>query len=191
MAEKEEKLTPSLILKMFAETDKKFEKSHLEWQEIKESQKATDKQIKELSKQIGGISNSNGKVAEDMIYNVLDKDKTFANVKFDYLRKNVQIQSETYETKTELDILLVNGDTISIIETKYKVEKSDVIDVIDKKLNYFRQYNPKFNNYKIILGIGGMSFEDDAITAAKEKGIGIIKILGDKLEYYTDGIKIY
>jgi len=191
MAEKEEKLTPSLILKMFAETDKKFEKSHLEWQEIKESQKATDKQIKELSKQIGGISNSNGKVAEDMIYNVLDKDKTFANVKFDYLRKNVQIQSETYETKTELDILLVNGDTISIIETKYKVEKSDVIDVIDKKLNYFRQYNPKFNNYKIILGIGGMSFEEDAITAAKEKGIGIIKILGDKLEYYTENIKTY
>jgi len=112
-------------------------------------------------------------------------------VKFDYLRKNVQIQSETYETKTELDILLVNGDTISIIETKYKVEKSDVIDVIDKKLNYFRQYNPKFNNYKIILGIGGMSFEEDALTTAKEKGIGIIKILGDKLEYYTDGIKIY
>jgi hypothetical protein len=36
-----------------------------------------------------------------------------------------------------------------------------------------------------------MSFEDDALIAAKEKGIGIIKILGDKLEYYTENIKTY
>jgi len=206
MKDKDEKLTPSLILKMFAETRQQFAesaaKSEKEWREIKEMfakskieadkrTAETDKQIKELSKNIGGISNSNGKMAEEMIYNVLDKDKTFANVKFDYLRKNVQIQSETYETKTELDILLVNGDTISIIETKYKVEKNDVIDVIDKKLNYFRQYNPKFNNYKVLLGIGGMSFEDDALIAAKEKGIGIIKVVGDKLEYYTENIKTY
>ena len=48
-----------------------------------------------------------------------------------------------------------------------------------------------FSDYKIILGIGGMSFEEDAINAAKEKGIGIIKILGDKLEYYTENIKMY
>ena len=242
MKDKDEKLTPSLILKMFAETRQQFAESaaksekewreikemfakskieaeieaerrtaesEKEWKEIKESQKetdriltekfaetdkqikATDKIVKELSKNIGGISNSNGKMAEEMIYNMLDKDKTFANVKFDYLRKNVQIQSETYETKTELDILLVNGDTISIIETKYKVEKNDVIDVIDKKLNYFRQYNPKFNNYKVLLGIGGMSFENDAITTAKEKGIGIIKIVGDKVEYQTENVKIY
>jgi len=142
MEEKEEKLTPELILKMFektdkiltekfAETDKRIEKmfaeskieadrrtaeSEKEWKEIR-------KQMKEVRKEIDGIGESKGKMAEEMIYNALDKDKTFANVKFDYLRKNVQIQSETYETKTELDILLVNGDTISIIETKYKVEK--------------------------------------------------------------------
>jgi hypothetical protein len=158
---------------------------------LKEKFAETDRLIKENSKQIGGISNSNGKMAEEMIYNALDKDKTFANVKFDYLRKNVPIQSEAFETKTELDILLVNGDTISIIETKYKVEKSDVIDVIDKKLNYFRQYNPKFNDYKVLLGIGGMSFENEAITAAKEKGIGIIKVVGDKVEYQTENVKIY
>jgi len=48
-----------------------------------------------------------------------------------------------------------------------------------------------FSDYKIILGVGGMSFEDEAITAAKEKGIGIIKVVGDKLEYQTENIKMY
>ena len=36
-----------------------------------------------------------------------------------------------------------------------------------------------------------MSFEDKAIAEAKENGIGIIKVVGDKVEYYTEGIKIY
>jgi hypothetical protein len=63
--------------------------------------------------------------------------------------------------------------------------------VIDKKLSYFRQYNPKFNNYKVLLGIGGMSFENEAIIEANKKGIGIIKIVGDKVEYQTENVKIY
>ena len=36
-----------------------------------------------------------------------------------------------------------------------------------------------------------MSFEDNAIDEAQNNGVGIIKIVGDKVEYYTDGIKIY
>ena len=36
-----------------------------------------------------------------------------------------------------------------------------------------------------------MSFENDALIAAKEKGIGIIKVVGDKVEYQTKRIRIY
>ena len=43
-----------------------------------------------------------------------------------------------------------------------------------------------FNDYKIVLGIGGMSFESKSKDIAKKNGIGIIKIIGDKVEYYTD-----
>jgi len=48
-----------------------------------------------------------------------------------------------------------------------------------------------FNDYKIVLGIGGMSFEGQAEDVANENGVGIIKIVGDKVEYYTDKIKVY
>jgi len=199
MKEKEEKLTPSLILKMFekskieadkraAEWDKKMSElaatSEKEWEEIR-------KQMKEVRKEIGGIGYSNGKMAEDMIYNALNRDKTFAGIKFYDIERNVKFKSKKLNLDGEFDVVLENGDTIGIIETKYKVEKDDISELVEKKTTNFRKLFPMFSDYKIILGIGGMSFEEDAINVAKEKGIGIIKILGDKLEYYTENIKIY
>jgi len=36
-----------------------------------------------------------------------------------------------------------------------------------------------------------MSFEKDAIDEANKSGVGIIKVVGDKVEYYTEGIREY
>jgi hypothetical protein len=174
---KTEQYTFEMVWKMFAE--------------IAEDRKEISKQIDKLSKNIGGIDRSNGLMAEEAIYNSLSRDNIFANIKFDYIRKNIQLQSEDHRTLGELDILMVNGDTIAIIETKYKVEKKDLNKMLRSKLPYFREVFPKYNNHKIILGIGGMSFDKEVEDIAKENGVGIIKIVGDKIEYYTEGIKIY
>jgi hypothetical protein len=151
----------------------------------------TDRQIKETNKMVNGIGKSNGAMAEEAIYNVLNRDKTFCSIKFDDIKKNVPIVSEKFETLTDLDVLLVNGDTIAIIETKYKVATNDVTELLENKLTYFRKYYPMYANHKIILGVGGMSFYEEAIEKAKQKGIGIIKVVGDKVEYYTENIKKY
>jgi len=87
----EDRKATDRIIKELAEDRKATDKQIKENDRLlKEKFAETDRLIKENSKQIGGISNSNGKMAEEMIYNALDKNKTFANVKFDYLRKNVK-----------------------------------------------------------------------------------------------------
>ena len=197
--DKKEELTYEMVMKMFAETDKRIEKMFAETSEqAKESKKDLDARFKETerlikanAKQIGGIDRSNGLMAEEAVYNALKKDNTFANIKFDYIRKNIQLQSEDHRTLSELDIMMVNGDTISIIETKYKVEKKDIKKMLTDKLPHLREVFPKYNNHKVVLGVGGMGFEDNAEEYAKENGIGIIKIIGDKVEFYTEGIKMY
>jgi hypothetical protein len=204
--EKEKTYTFDMVWKMFAESDKRADKRSAE---LKKQMAETEKFIKELSaeadkrnaetnkqfqamqKEIGGIGESNGAMTEEMIYNVLEKDKTFAGIKFDYIRKNVPIQTEDLRTLTELDILMVNGNTISIIEAKYKVEKKDVTELVKNKLSDFRQCYPKYSDYKILLGVGGMSFTNKALEVAKKQGIGIIKVVGDKVEYNTNNITIY
>ena len=195
------KYTPEWVMQMFAETDKQIKELAEDRKEtdkqIKETDKRlekmfaeTDKRIKAVNKQIGCVSDSIGEATEETIYNVLETDMTFANIKFDYMKQKVPVM-EGLNTLTELDILMVNGSTISIIEAKHKVEKKDVTELIKNKLPYFRQCFPDYKKHKIVLGIGGMSFQKSALEEAKKNGVGIIKAIGEKVEFYTEGIKMF
>jgi len=140
---------------------------------------------------VNGIAKSNGDVAEDTVYNALEQKMTFANVEFDDIDRNWNRKSKKLKIQGEYDVILKNCDILAIIETKYKVRKDDVTKFATTKLENFRKLFDEYKNYKILLGISGMSFEKDAIEEAKKQGIGIIKIIGDKVEYHTEGIKTY
>jgi hypothetical protein len=169
------------------------------FKELRESQAETTMQIKELQAEVrrvnsvvNGVAASNGKVAEDTIFNVFEQDKTFAGIEFEAVHRNLQGNTD-FETSTEFDIILEKNsgkNIIAIIETKYRVKEKDVME-LEKKLKAFRVLFPKYSDYTIILGIGGMGFNKDALELAKKKGIGVIKVIGDKVEYHTKGIKKY
>jgi hypothetical protein len=196
--------------RMSAEADKR----KIEWEErFKKNEEAADKRkveadkraeeadksmaelkriVKENSSEIGGISKSNGEVAEDTVYNSLEQNMTFAGISFDFIARNWKKHSKKLDLECEFDVILENGDTIALIETKYKVRKKDVSELLTKEVaDKFRKLFPLYKDYKILLGIGGMGFEKEAIDEAKENGVGIIKIVGDNVEYYTEGIKVY
>jgi len=164
-----------------AEYERERKKSNAEW----------EKRMKELQNNIGGVSASNGAMAEEMIFNSLEQDKTFAGVKFEEVDRNIKLHSRFLDVKGEFDVILKNGDTVAIVESKYKVRSDDIAKLVDKQVKDFRKLFPMYSNYKIILGIGGMSFEQKAIEDAQNKGVGIIKIVGDKVEFHTEGIKTY
>ena len=213
MAKNEEKLTPSVILEMFAkskieadkraaEADKRaaeWDKRMAEWdKKMAESAATSEKewkeirqQMKEVRKEIGGIGESNGKMAEEAIFNALEQNMMFAGINFEYIERNTKRKKKSLNLEAEIDVLLVNGSMLAMIETKYRVKHKDVLKLTTDKLGDFKKLFPEYNNHKIILGVGGMSFEDDAFATAKENGIGIIKISGDTVEYYTENLKIY
>ncbi|MCL2040391.1 MAG: hypothetical protein FWG85_08210, partial [Bacteroidetes bacterium] len=77
----------------------------------------TDKKIKELTRNIGGIAEGNGKMAEQMIYNSLEREMKFAGIEFYYIERNKKRKIKILNLEGEYDIVLTNGDTIGIIET--------------------------------------------------------------------------
>lgn len=151
----------------------------------------TNRQIKEVTKNIYGISISNGAMAEEAVYNALKRDMNFGGMYFDDISRNVKRESFKKNLQAEFDAVLKNGSTLAIIETKYKVQSKDVYELATTKLENYKKLFPEYSDYDILLGVGGMSFEDAAIQEAKTLGIGIIKIVGDKIEYYTENIKKY
>jgi hypothetical protein len=150
----------------------------------------TNKAVTQTNIAINGIANSNGMFAEETIYNALAKKMSFGGIKFYRIDRNVKIHIKLLDMKGEYDVVLENGNTLAIIETKYKVRREDVSKLIEQPDN-FRKLFPMYSNYKIVLGIGGMCFDNNVIEDAQQQGIGIIKVDNDTIEYYTDNLKKY
>jgi hypothetical protein len=154
--------------------------------------KANALAIKETNRHINGIAKSNGDMTEEAIFNALGQDLSFAGVQFDDIGRDWKKYIKKLDIRGQYDVVLENGDTVALIEAKYKVRKEDITDLFTKEVtDKFRKLFPLYVNHKIILGVGGMSFDDDALDEASKNGVGIIKVVGDKVEYYTEGIKTY
>ncbi len=157
-------------------------------------QKETDRQLRENARQIGGISNSNGEFAEEFFYNSLKKTMTFAGVHFEYISDKFAREKkmpDKTEVRAQFDIVMHNGDSIALIEAKYKTDEDDVKELVEKKIPKFRFLYPEFANYKIYLGIGSLVLKDRVVQEAKKLGIGLMKQRGDAVEYKTDWVRVY
>ncbi|GHV64063.1 hypothetical protein FACS1894199_01450 [Bacteroidia bacterium] len=161
------------------EYDKRREKEYAEWHA----------RWKEVSKEIGGISNNNGYFAEEYFINALQKKKTFAGIRYDYVDPNMKYRLGNVQD--EFDIVMFNGSSIAIIEVKYRVQLDFLTTLTTQKVQNFRTLFPAYAKHKIYLGIASMSFNKKVIMGAKQLGIGMLKPQGDTLECDTEHIKAY
>ena len=173
--------------------------------ELKESQAATDRQIAETSREVaktsrqiaktdklvGGISTNNGLFAEEYFYNSLRKgEKILLGEKFDKMIKSEIMEDENKKTKGELDIILINGKALVIIEVKFRVRDKHVEKVM-KKVKPFRERFPEYKNHKVYLGLASMVFDEDIEAKCKENGIAVIKQVGDNVVIYDENLKTF
>jgi hypothetical protein len=139
--------------------------------------------------EIGGIGKSNGEVADAYFKNSLEGILTFAGIKFDRLQ-TMKFSNKGIEGGKKIsgqyDIVLVNSDTIAIIEVKYKARLTDVENLINKQLPDFKTVFKEYKNYTIYLGIAGMTIDDEAIDYAKNNGVGVLTNGNDHLHIIDD-----
>jgi len=170
-----------------------------EWR--KEIERRWEKERKEfdekfwaMHKELGGISNSNGDFAEEFFFNSLKETMTFAGISFDIIDNNLARQKkmpDNTELRAQFDIIMHNGKSIALIESKYKANLKDLKELVEKKVPTFRLLFPEYAKYKLYLGIGSLVLKDRVIQEAKKLGIGLMKQRGDAVEYKTDWVKIY
>ncbi|GBU25832.1 hypothetical protein R83H12_02491 [Fibrobacteria bacterium R8-3-H12] len=172
---------------MQKETDRRMQETDRRMQE-------TDRQIKAVNKQIGGISNSNGDFAEEFFYNSLKETMSFAGVHYEYISDKFAREKkmpDKTEVRAQFDIVLHNGDSIALIEAKYKADVEDIKEMLEKKIPNFRFLYPEYAKYKLYLGIGSLILKDRVVQEAKKLGIGLMKQRGDAVEYKTDWVRAY
>jgi len=179
-------LTAADVWAMFAETDRLFK-------EMREERKETDRKFDALHEQLGGISNSNGEFAEEFFFNSLKKNMTFAGMHFKSIGnfKREKILPDKTEIKAQFDIVLYNGNSVALIEAKYKANLKDIKELVEKKVPNFRLLFPEFAKYKLYLGIGSLVLKDRIVQEAEKLGIGLMRQQGNAVEYKTDWVKAY
>jgi len=175
------------------ETNRQMQETDRQMQEtdrrIQESRIEFEKEMKKLTKQIGGMANNQGSFAEEYFFNSFENGKTnFFGEKFDIIKKNLTNVWQGLED--EYDIVLYNHASVALIEVKYKANISDIPDVL-KKAETFRILFPHYKDFKIYLGLASMSFYSDLEKECIKQGIAIIKQVGDTVVINDKHLKVF
>lgn len=172
------------------ETDRKIEETS---RQMKILQKETSDQLKETGRKLdkvgellGNISNNQGAVTEEFFINSLKDTLQIGDIKFDVLLSGVELN--TKKIRDEFDILLVNGDSLALIEVKYRVHPN-LIERLSKKIEHIKMM-PSYKNYKIYAGVAGFKIPQDAIELATNNGYFVLQRRGDVIETISDGLKV-
>ncbi|MCL2064815.1 MAG: hypothetical protein FWG98_10670 [Candidatus Cloacimonetes bacterium] len=174
------------LAKQKAEFDAEFARRQAEAEKVKAE---FDAEIKKINQMMGNQSHNIGIIAEEYFYNSFANGKTnFFGEKFDEIEKRVNGIKKGF--KDEYDILLINGETIGIIEVKHKANENDIPQVL-RKAKTFRVNFPDYKNHKVYLGLASMAFYPDLEAKCKENGIAIIKQLGETLIITDEHLKEY
>ena len=152
----------------------------------------TDRKLEKIGEMVGGLSSNTGLFAEEYFYESLERgEKILMGEKFDKLIKSkIMEDDESKETKGELDIILINGKCLVIVEVKFRVRDKHV-DKVLKKIKPFRERFPEYKNHQVYLGLASMVFDEKIEDKCKENGIAVIKQVGGKIDIYDKNLKAF
>ena len=177
--------------KKMAKDSAKFEKQMVEFAARMDKNLA---ELKETRKEVGGLSKSYGMHAESYFFQSLKKSKQFGGIIYDCVDNDIKSSLRLPNREmidAQFDIVMSNGDCVAIIEIKNRVQKDDVKNLVNKKLNDFKNLFLQYSNYKIYLGIAGFAYDKNAEEEALNTGVGILKLSGDNVEILDEHLKVY
>ena len=173
-------------------------------QESKQELKDLKLYIEGVTKELRGLGVTQGDIAEEEFYQSLERHKKLGALHFDTIERKVQKNASS----PEFDILLINGDSVGLIEVKanlrtylknkYYVKRDgnrpksfDMKQCIDDKVNDFRDSCPEYKDYKLYFGFGSLVTDDKLIDQAKENGIFLLTQKGNHIELVNETVRAF
>ncbi len=166
-----------------AKTDAQLAKTDAQLAKTDAQLAKTDAKLDRLAEMYGGVSNNQGKVAEEFFYNSLKHNPVLNGIKFDFIEKNVTRSKDGIEE--EYDILLVNGEIVCVIEVKYSLHARDIERMLTRKLPNFKKLFLEYKNYRILSVFASFYIGDEIIKEGLEKGITLLQRRGELFETLT------
>jgi hypothetical protein len=147
--------------------------------ELRESQKETDRIVKETSIQMGMLNNRFGEIVEYMVAPNLREKFWEMGLKFHQTNTDTVFSDDNKVTLFEVDVLLENGDKAMLVETKATLTTEDVRDHIER-LKKMRKYADLHGDKRIFLGaVAGVVMTSNVKKYALKQGFYVIEPSGE------------
>jgi hypothetical protein len=182
------------IMAMFAESAKKSAEIDAKIDRMVEQMAKNDEKFADMREELGNIGHNNGLVAEEIVFHSLEKDRFFAGIQFDFIERGIERSGalpDGKKVKGEYDVVLYNGSSVAIIEVKQRVGIEALTRLTTVQLPRFRQIFPEYKDFKMYLGLGGMSFEKGIAEMAREQGIATLMLSGNAVEINDKDVKAW
>ncbi len=153
-----------------------------------EQMRKTDAKLERMGIHLGNINQNIGYTTEEYFYNSLCDNPMLGNIMFDSISRNLHWK-DTVED--EFDIVMYNGNSVAIIECKYKAHKNDLLKLMTKKVENFRAISEKYKNFTIYLGLASFGFYPELEELAYKNGVAILKQKGEVVQVDAEYLKAY
>jgi hypothetical protein len=169
-----EGLTYEQIMAMFREDREKLKEND---RILKETQRI----VKQNSKQIGGLHNKFGQLAEHLVAPGIVKRFNEIGYHFDLVsKKDGEIHDATGKTLTQIDILMENEKIVIAVEVKVRPDLKDIGHHI-KRIEIMKN-SLLGRNRKVLGAIAGAIFEDTVKEETNKAGFFVIVQSGDTMK---------
>jgi hypothetical protein len=182
-------LTFEKVWEMFQETDRLIK-------ENVESMKETDQEIDKMTRgleetkklvdrvtaNVGGLNRSMGELIETLIAARLWEKFDAYPYNLKRAHQRVPIYDETNRVRTDIDIMLTNGEYVMAVEVKASLHREDDVEYHLRRMELIRQYPPEQCKGKILLGAmaGGM-VNPEIRDRAHQAGLFVLELTGESV----------
>jgi hypothetical protein len=138
--------------------------------------------VDRVSENIGGVNQSMGELIETLIAAKLWEKFDAYPYNFQRAYRRVELFDDTNRKRTDIDILLTNGEYAMAVEVKRHLDAKDDVDRHLKRMELIRQYPPDQCGGKTLLGaMAGGSVDTDVLDYAYSAGLFVLELSGDSV----------
>jgi len=138
---------------------------------------------------VGNLANNQGDSADEFFYRSLLDNAYLGDMHFDTIYRN--LPSCKGKLQDEFDVVLVNENSVAIVEIKQKAHPNLIDDMLNRKLPNFRTLFPYHQEQKLYGVIASMVSNDTLIEKAREAGLFFLTQRGQHVVLVNEEVKAF
>jgi len=140
----------------------------------------TDRRLKLLGEQIGGLGNRLGEFVEGMVRPGLVR--LFREVDIEVHATHRDLAARRGDEAAQVDLIAVNDTDVVVVEVKSKLGSEDVLEHAER-LEKFRRLFPEYKDRTLYAALAAMIVPDNALALAERAGMFVIGQRGDDVAF--------